>query len=52
MIAHIVPSHCVKASGQRWLSRKLLGPVSWAARVLALPLLAASTPLTRYSQRN
>lgn len=41
--------HFVKASGLRWLSLMLLTPVSWAARVWALPFFTALCPSRRYS---
>jgi hypothetical protein len=43
-------SHFVKASGLRWLSLMLLGPIPWANRVWALPFLTALCPSERYHQ--
>ena len=40
-------SHFVKASGLRWMSLMLLGPIPWASRVWALPLLTALVPSER-----
>ncbi len=40
--------HFVKASGLLWLSAMLLVPVSWAARVWALPFLTVLCPSERY----
>jgi hypothetical protein len=37
-----------KTSGLRWMSLALLAPVSWAARVWALPFLTALCPSERY----
>jgi hypothetical protein len=37
-------AHSVKASGLRWLSLMLLGPIPWAARTWALPFLTALAP--------
>jgi hypothetical protein len=37
-----------KTSGLRWMSLALLVPVSWAARVWALPFLTALCPSERY----
>jgi hypothetical protein len=42
--------HFVKASGLRWLSLMLLVPVSWAARIWALPFLTVLCPSERYYQ--
>jgi hypothetical protein len=38
-----------KTSGLRWMSLALLVPVSWAARVWALPFLTALCPSERYA---
>lgn len=43
-------SHFVKASGLRWLSLMLLGPIPWAQRVWALPFLTVLAPSERYYQ--
>jgi len=45
-------SHCVKASGLRWLSLMLLVPVPWAKRVWALPFLTVLAPSERYYERS
>jgi hypothetical protein len=45
-------SHLVKASGLRWISVMLLVPVSWAARIWALPVLAGLAPSERYAQKH
>jgi hypothetical protein len=37
-----------KSSGLRWMTVALLAPVSWAARVWALPFLTALCPSERY----
>jgi DDE superfamily endonuclease len=37
-----------KTSGLRWISLAVLAPVSWAARVWALPFLTALCPSERY----
>ena len=44
-------SHCVKASGLRWLSLMLLVPVPWAIRVWALPFLTCLCPSQRYDEQ-
>ena len=45
-------THVVKASGLRWLACMVLTPLSWAARVWALPFLTALCPSERfYEQR-
>jgi hypothetical protein len=41
-------SHCVKASGLRWISLMLLTPVPWAQRIWALPVMTALAPSERY----
>ena len=41
----------VKASGLRWISLMWLGPVPWAGRHWALPVLAVLAPSSRYHQR-
>lgn len=43
--------HFVKASGLRWLSLSVLGAVSWADRVWALPVLTVLCPSERYYTR-
>jgi DDE superfamily endonuclease len=43
-------SHFVKASGLRWLSLMLLGPIPWANSVWALPFLTVLCPSERYHQ--
>jgi len=45
-------SHCVKASGLRWLSLMLLAPIPWARRVWALPFLTVLAPSARYYERS
>ena len=45
-------SHCVKASGLRWLSLMLLAPIPWAKRVWALPFLTVLAPSARYYERS
>jgi DDE superfamily endonuclease len=42
--------HVVKASGRCWLSLILLGPITWAKRVWALPFLTVLAPSARYHQ--
>jgi hypothetical protein len=44
-------SHFVKASGLRWLSLMLLGPIPWAKRVWALPFLTVLAPSERYYEK-
>jgi DDE superfamily endonuclease len=44
-------SHCVKASGWRWVSLLLLAPVPWAARPWALPFLTCLAPRERSAQK-
>jgi hypothetical protein len=44
-------SHMVKASGLRWLSLMLLGPIPWAGRVWALPFLTVLAPSERYYEK-
>jgi hypothetical protein len=45
-------THVVKASGLRWLACMVLAPLSWAARVWALPFLTVLCPSERfYAQR-
>ena len=41
----------VKASGLRWISLMWLGPVPWAGRHWALPVLTVLAPSSRYHQR-
>jgi hypothetical protein len=41
-------SHCVKASGLRWLSCMLLSPIPWARAVWGLPFLTGLCPSERY----
>ena len=41
----------VKASGLRWISLMWLGPVAWAGRHWALPVLTVLAPSSRYYQR-
>ena len=41
----------VKASGLRWISLMWLGPVPWAGRHWALPMLTVLAPSSRYYQR-
>ena len=41
----------VKASGLRWISLMWLGPVPWAGRHWALPVLTVLAPSSRYYQR-
>ncbi|MDA1192426.1 MAG: hypothetical protein O3A46_12185 [Candidatus Poribacteria bacterium] len=41
-------NHFVKASGQRWVCLMLLTPITWAARVWALPFLTVLAPSQRY----
>ena len=41
----------VKASGLRWISLMWLGPVLWAGRYWALPVLTVLAPSPRYHQR-
>jgi len=43
--------HFVKKSGLRWISLMLLTPISWAARVWALPFLTVLAPSERYYQQ-
>lgn len=45
-------SHFVKCSGLRWMCLMLLTPVSWAARVWALPFLTALAPSERYCREH
>jgi len=40
----------VKSSGLRWLSRCLLAPLPWAARVWALPVLTVLAPCAGWAQ--
>ena len=44
-------SHFVKASGLRWISLMWLGPIPWACRTWALPVLTALAPSERYYQK-
>jgi len=44
-------NHFVKKSGLRWISLMLLTPISWAARVWALPFLTVLAPSERYHQQ-
>ena len=44
-------AHFVKCSGLRWISLMLLIPISWAARVWALPFLTVLAPSERYAQK-
>jgi hypothetical protein len=44
------PSHCVTASGLRWLRVMLLVPLPWAGRIWALPCLTAWCPSERSHQ--
>lgn len=44
-------THFVKASGRRWLSLRLLVPISWAGRVWAVPFLTALCPSERSHQQ-
>jgi hypothetical protein len=48
---HSSGAHFVKSSGLRWISLMLLLPISWAARVWALPFLTVLAPSERYSQQ-
>ena len=41
----------VKASGLRWISLMWLGPVPWAGRYWALPVLTVLAPSSRYHQQ-
>ena len=41
----------VKSSGLRWISLMWLGPVPWAGRHWALPVLTVLAPSSRYYQR-
>ena len=41
----------VKASGLRWISLMWLGPVPWAGRHWALPVLTVLAPSSRYHQQ-
>ena len=41
----------VKASGLRWISLMWLGPVPWAGRYWALPVLTVLAPSARYHQQ-
>jgi hypothetical protein len=41
-------SHCVKASGLRWVSLMWLTRIPWAQRIWALPFLTALAPSARY----
>ena len=41
----------VKASGLRWISLMWLGPVPWAGRRWALPVLTVLAPSSRYHQQ-
>lgn len=43
--------HFVKASGLRWLSLMLLGPLPWAVGVGALPCLPCVWPAQRYDEQ-
>src|SRR5438067_5012661 len=42
-------SHFVKASGLRWSWMMLLGPIPWAARTWALPIVTALSASERYA---
>ena len=41
----------VKPSGLRWISLMWLGPVPWAGRHWALPVLTVLAPSSRYYQQ-
>jgi hypothetical protein len=44
-------SHFVKTSGLRWISLMWLTPISWAARIWALPFLTVLAPSERYHEQ-
>ena len=42
--------HCVKASGRRWITLRLLAAIPSAGRVWALPFLTVLAPSERYAR--